>query len=401
MDPMANREFGTSRLVVMAGLTAVLWLLPVESARGQTNTSPLKVLITMSQQFAVDPVAARIQLHILNQTPQTLWLYRRAKGKHPPEERVHDENQPVETTGGSTVEVKLDPVDAHAAQAAVSPAEGTVLEYVQMPKPRLAKLEAGGDYEEVSIVRLRPALAEGQKPIWGPYRLTVVYGASYSNGDEFQRNLGATLWQGEVTSNTITVELRPALPGSTGELSGSTLGQDLQPRADIRVSLQDEQGQLIDQQVTQGDGRFSFAHLPLALYWVTGRREGSVEDTTTFRHEELTSATPSVSTQLVFYPQEIYEAKKLVHKPALLRVFDRGGQPVGGIGIDAVYSNGQVLEDLKAISSNDGTAAMELLPGRNSISLSRHGCAEQVERADVAPGVGVDSFKFVFDCAKK
>jgi hypothetical protein len=387
--------------MVMAGMAGVLWLVSLVPARGQTNAAALKVLITMSQPFAVEPVAARIQLHILNQTSQTLWLYRRAKGKHPPEERVHDENQPAETTGGSTVEVKLEPADDHAAPAAVSPAEGTVLEYVQMPKPRLVKLEAGGDYEEVSIVRLRPALAEGQKPIWGAYSLTMVYGASYSNGDEFQRNLGATLWQGEVASNTITIELRPALPGSTGELSGSTLGQDLQPRAGIRVSLQDEQGQLIDQQVTQGDGRFSFSHLPLALYWVTGRREGSVEDTTTFRHEELTSSAPSVSTQLVFYPQEIYEAKKLVHKPSLLRVFDRGGQPAGGIGIDAVYSNGQVLEDLKATSSDDGTAVMELLPGRSSISLSRKGCAEQVERTDVAPGVGVDSFKFVFDCVKK
>jgi hypothetical protein len=229
----------------------------------------------------------------------------------------------------------------------------------------------------------------------------MVYGASYSNGDEFQRNLGATLWQGEVASNTIPVELRPALPGSTGELSGSTLGQDLQPRAGIRVSLQDEQGQLIDQQVTEGDGRFSFSHLPLVLYWITGRREGSVEDTATFRHEELTSATPSVNTQLVFYPQEIYESKKLVHKPALLRVFDSGGKPVGGIELDAIFSNGQVIDDVKATSGDDGMAVMELLPGRSSFSLNRHGCVEQVERADVAPGVGVENFKFVFDCAKK
>jgi hypothetical protein len=42
-----------------------------------------------------------------------------------------------------------------------------------------------------------------------------------------------------------------------------------------------------------------------------------------------------------------------------------------------------------------------LLPGRNSFSLKQHGCADQVERADVAPGGGVDSSKFVFDCAKK
>ena len=168
------------------------------------------------------------------------------------------------------MEVRLQPADAQAAKAAVSPAEATTLEYVQMPKPRLVKLAAGGDYEEVSIVHLRPALAEGQKPIWGAYRLAVVYGASFSNGDEFQRNLGTPLWQGEVTSNTITIELRPALPDSMGVLGGSALGPDLQPRAGIRVSLSDEQGQLIDQQVTEADGRFSFAHLPLTLTGLPG-----------------------------------------------------------------------------------------------------------------------------------
>jgi len=50
-------------------------------------------------------------------------------------------------------------------------------------------------------------------------------------------------------------------------------GQDLQPRAGVRVSLSDAQGEVINQQVTEGDGRFSFDHLPMALYWVTGRRE--------------------------------------------------------------------------------------------------------------------------------
>jgi hypothetical protein len=355
----------------------------------------------MSQPFVAEPGAARILLHIHNPTQQSLWLYRRAKGKRPPEDRPRDESKPAEATGGSTVEISLQPVDAKAAQAAVSPAAATVLEYVLMPKPRLVKLAAGGDYEETAIVQLRPALAEGEKPIWGAYRLTVVYGASFSNGEEFQRILGATLWQGEVTSNTLAVELRPAPPDSVGVLSGSALGQDLQPRASIRVSLQDEQGQLIDQQITGMDGKFSFAHLPLTLYWVTGRREAAAEDTVTFRHEELSRATPSVNTQLVFYPAEIYDAKKLVHKPALIRVFDPGGQPVSGIELEGIYSNGDVIDDVKATSGDDGTAAMELLPGRSSFSMNRRGCAQQAERADVTTGVGVEDFKFVFDCVKK
>jgi hypothetical protein len=355
----------------------------------------------MGQQLVAEPEAVRIKLHIHNPSPQTTWLYRRAKGKHPPEDRPREENQPVETTGGSTVEVRLQPADPQAAQAAISPAEATTLEYVQMPKPRLVKLTAGGDYEETSIVHLRPALGEGQKPILGAYRLAVTYGASFSNGEEFLRNLGTPLWQGEVTSNTITIELRPALPDSKGVLGGSALGKDLQPRAGIRVSLQDEQGQLMDQQVTGANGRFSFAHLPLTSYWVSGRREDATEDTATFHHEELTNATPSANTQLVFYPAEIYEAKKLIHKPVLLRVFDTDHKPVGAIEIDAIFSNGDILDDVKATSGDDGMAVMEVLPGRSSVSLSRHGCVDQVVRIDVPPGVGVDSFKFVFTCEKK
>ena len=248
---------------MIVGLAGVSWLLPVAPARGQANAPALKLLISMGQQFVAEPEAARIVLHIHNPTQQTLWLYRRARGKRPPEELIQEENRPAKTTGGSTVEVKLQPVDAQAAQAVISPAEATMLEYVDMPKPRLVKLAAGGDYEETSIVHLRPALAEGKKPIWGAYRLAVVYGASFSNGEQFQRNLGATLWQGEVTSNTLTIELRPALPDSVGVLSGSTLGPDLQPRAGIRVSLRDEQGQLIDQQVTEGRRTIFFCALAL------------------------------------------------------------------------------------------------------------------------------------------
>jgi hypothetical protein len=385
----------------MVGLGGALWLLPLVRARGQTNAPALELLISMSQPYVAEPDAARILLHIHNPTPQTLWLYRRAKGKKPPEELVAEENRPVETVGGSTVEVKLQPADAKAAEAVSSPAVGSVLEYVNMPKPRLIKLAAGGDYEETSIVHMQPAMAEGQKAIWGAYQLSVVYGASYSNAEQFQRNLGATLWQGEVASNTISVDLRPPLPDSVGVVSGTSMGPDLQPRGGVRVSLSDEQGQLIDQQVTQGGGRFSFAHLPLVLYWVTGRREAATEDTVTFRHEELTSAAPTVDAQLVLYPPEIYDAKKLVHKPTLVRVFDPGGQPVGGIEIEAIFSNGDVVDDVKGTSGDDGLAVMELLPGRSSVSLKRRGCAEQADRTDVAPGGGVDSFKFVFNCVRK
>jgi len=387
--------------MVVACLAGVSLFLPWAWAQGQANAPALKLLISLKQPFVGEPEAARIVLHIHNRTQQTLWLYRRAKGKHPPEELIQEENRPTKTTGGSTVEVRLRPADARAAQAVTSAAEATVLEYVEMPKPRLIRLAAGADYEETSIVHLQPARAEGDKPIWGAYQLTVIYGASFSNGDQFQRNLGTPLWQGEVTSNTIPIELRSPLPDSVGVLNGTAVGQDLQPRAGVRVSLSDEHGMLIDQQVTEADGRFSFAQLPMALYWVTGRREDATQDTVTFHHQELASSAPSASVQLAFFPEETDNPKKFVHKPVLIRAFDADQKPVGGVDLDAVFSNGDLVENVKAVASDDGTAAMELLPGRSSFSLKRRGCAEQAERAEVAPGVGVDSFKFTFDCVKK
>ena len=398
---MPNRGFGTSRLVVITCLAGGALLLPWARAQGQANGPALKLLISLKQPFVAEPEAVRIVLHIHNPTQQTLWLYRRAKGKHPPEELIQEENRPTKTAGGSTVEVKLQPGNAQAAQAVISAAEATIFEYVEMPKPRLVKLAVGADYEETSIVHFQPARAEGDKPIWGAYQLTVVYGASFSNGEQFQRNLGTPLWQGEVTSNTIPLELRPPLPDSVGVLSGTAVGQDLQPRAGVRVSLSDEHGNLIDQQVTEADGRFSFTQLPMALYWVTGRREDAKQDTVTFHHQELASSAPTASIQLAFFASETDDPKKFVHKPVLIRVFGADQKPVGGIELDAIFSNGDLVEDLKAVTTDDGTAAMELLPGRSSFSLKRRGCAEQSERGDVAPGVGVDNFKFTFDCVKK
>jgi len=361
----------------------------------------LKLLISIEQQTLTEPLPARITLHLHNASPHTLWLYRRARAKRPPVERVYDENRPSETSGESTLEVKLQPADAAVAQAATSPAEGTALEYVGLPKPKLVKLAAGDDYEEKAILPLRPALAEGHKPIWGAYRLVVTYGASFSNADEFQRNLGATLWQGEVTSNVLAIELRPAPGDAVGAAAGAAVGPDLQPRTAIRISLSDEQERLIGQQITGPDGRFSFDHLPLGLYWVTARHEGATEDTAVFQHVELTSATPRVGTQLVLYPPEIYEPQKLLHKPVLFKIVDTSGQPADKVTLDATWSNGSVLDDVKATTADDGMAAMELLPGRNFVTLKRHGCRDQQERADVAAGEGVDSFKLVSDCPKK
>ncbi len=382
----------------MAGFLPLLVVVPVH---GQSPSPALKVLISLQKPFEAEPEAARIYLQIHNSSSEPVWLYRRAHGPRPMERIVSEENKPTETTGGSIVDVHLRLADQQAAKSIVSPAEGKVLEYVLMPKPRLVKVEPNADYKETSIVRLQPALAEGDKAIWGAYQLTVDYSASFSDAGEFQRNLGVNLWQGQMTSNTIPVDLRPALPDSMGVLTGSALTKDLQPRAGMRVSLQDEKGLLIDQEITGVDGKFSFEHLPLALYWVTGRQEGSTEDTVTYRHQELTRSAPSGDVQLVFYPQEINDQKQLEHKPVLFRVYDPKGQPESGIDLDATFSNGDIIDDVKGAIDSDGTAMLELLPGRNSVSMKKRGCVEQVDRADVSPGLGADSFKLVFDCTKK
>ncbi len=413
------------KLMNIAAVLAIIisgFSFPAMCARPPASQQ-IKLLISLKQPYVAEPEAARIVLHVHNSSSQTLWLYRRARGKHPPVETLQEENRPLKTSGGSTVEVNLLPADEKAAQSVVTAAEATVLEYVQMPKPRLIKLAAGEDYEETSIVHMQPALSEGQKPIWGNYQLTVNYAASYSNGDIFPNSLGADLWQGEITSNTITIDLRPPLPDAVGEVNGTAVGgQDLQPRAGIRVSLSNAQGQVIDQRVTESDGRYSFTHLPMALYWVTGRWDVASRDTMVFRHTELTHDNLVSSTQLVLYPPDaenpaaFHDArlgpimapmlegpspKSLVHKPVLIRVFDSSRKPLGKVEIEAILSHEDIIDDLKAMTGDDGTAAMELLPGRVSLSLKQRGCQEQPERADVAPGSGVDGFRYTFECVKK
>jgi len=199
---------------------------------GQRPDPPpeLKLLISVEQPVLAESYPARITLHLHNASEHTLWLYRRARAKEQPVERVYDEKRSAETSGGSTLEVKLQPVDARAAPTAISPAEGVALEYVGLPKPKLVKLAAGDDYDEKATLQLRPARAEGQKAVWGAYALAVIYGASFSNAAEFQRNLGARLWQGEVTSNVLAIELRPAAADAAG-----TVGEQRSDRTSNRA----------------------------------------------------------------------------------------------------------------------------------------------------------------------
>jgi len=387
--------------VLLPGFAAFFASLSSTQPHGQSNSTELKLLISTDQHTITQPYPARFTLQIHNASQRMLWLYHRACAKRPPVQHVYQEGQPVVTTGGSTLEVELQPADARAAQVATSPAQGTPLEYIGLPMPKIVKVGAGEDYEERAVLHLVPAMAEGLKPIWGAYHLRVTYGAKFSTAEEIQRNLGATLWQGAVTSNALDVELQPAPADAVGAISGSAIGRNEQPTADIRVSLNDSQDHLIDQQVTGADGSYSFEHLPLALYWVTGRRETATEDTSVFHSVQLTADAPHAADRIDLTPPEIYQPQKVQHKPVLFKVVDGEGKAAPKVLLDATWSNGTVLDDVKTTSDDDGMAIMELIPGRNFVTLKRHGCRDDDERADVNLGLGVDGFKFVFECAKK
>jgi hypothetical protein len=72
-----------------------------------------------------------------------------------------------------------------------------------------------------------------------------------------------------------------------------------------------------------------------------------------------------------------------------------------GVGLEITWSNGPVLENVKGETGSDGAVALELIPGRNFVTLKRRHCPKQEERADVAAGEGIDGFEFTLACAKK
>jgi len=233
------------------------------------------------------------------------------------------------------------------------------------------------------------------------YRLSVTYAAHYSNAEEIERNLKTTVWQGEVASNTIEVQLQPPSPDSRGEVSGAVNTPDDVPIRNALVSLTDKAERLVDQTISDPEGRYSFSNLPPGLYWVTARRAGATQDTAVFRHVDVTSSEPSPTQDLVIIPQEVYEPKKMLHKPVLFRIVNNAGQPLDQAGLEATWSNGPVLDNVKAETGSDGVVALELIPGRNFVTLKHHGCRKQDERADVSAGEGIDGFAFTFECAKK
>ena len=393
-------EMGRSRSSRASFVKTLLLLVPLAlPGQGAASDTSLKLLISVEQQNIAAPFPARVTLHVHNAGSETVWLYRHARGKLPTPRLLEEDTGP-QPTGGSMLTVKLEPVSA--GQAAISnPAQGAVFESVGFPKPKLLRLAPGEDYEERTTIRLTPALSEVQKSIWGTYRLSITYKAQYSNAEEIQRNLKVTVWQDEVSSNAIEIQLQPPSSESRAQVSGTVNTPDSVPIRDAIVSLTDHAERLMDQTTSDPEGRYSFSSLPPGLYWITARRDGVTEDTVVFRHVQLTPSEASATQEMVMIPPEIYEPQKMLHKPVLFRVTDSAGRPLERVGLETTWSNGPVLDNVKGETGNDGAVALEVIPGRNFVTLKRRGCPKQEERADVAAGEGIDGFEFTLECAKK
>ena len=366
----------------------ILLSLSSSNAWAGTEADALKLLISAEQTTITAPYPARLTLHLHNAGQAPLWLYRRARS---------------ETREGSSLEARLEPMRAAGSGEITAPAQARVLESVGLPRPKLVRLAPGDDYTEKTTLKIVPARAgkDGEgSPLWGRYRLAVTYRATYPNAPEIMRILGVDLWQGEVTSNTIEIELQPAV--GEGSVAGSVLSAEGGGISGALVSLVDQEDHLAGQLLTDFEGRFSFTHLPLgADYWVTVRRPEFSEDTTVFRHLSLTPAQPAGTTEFVLLPKEIYEPQYLLHKPVLFRVTESAGQPLDKVSLEVIWSSGTVLDRVKGNTLEDGTVALELIPGRNFATLSRRGCPKENQRVDVASGGGIDAFKLIFACAKR
>lgn len=382
----------------LAACLGVMLALPCAGS-GQANTpaasqQPLKLLISIDRQTVTEPDALRITLHFHNAASDPLWLYQHVQN-------AVALNVYAPFHAGTKLMVHLQPVQAAALPGGVPPAgKGTVYESASLPHPRLVELESGGDAEELAVVRLTPAMA-GSQPLWGAYRLWVEYTQRFQNAEALSRDLNTLIWQGNITSNTVDLQLQPAPASDRGVVSGIVVDAQARPNEGTLVSLTDHAGHMMGQSLTGADGRFEFSPLPAGEYWVTVRDVQADSETGLVKRALVQPDSLSVSLRLILFNIDISQAKQLLHKPVLIRVIDRTGPPLQGANLDITWSSGAVLDDVRARTDANGLAAVRLIPGSNYVSIKRKGCPEQDERADVAEGAGIDGFIFTSSCRKK
>ncbi|HEV2350274.1 MAG TPA: carboxypeptidase-like regulatory domain-containing protein [Terriglobia bacterium] len=376
------------------------------SVRSFAQADSLKLVVTAEQQVLAAPFPARVTLHLHNSGDKTLWLYRPVTAFRPGTGEKESEAQPgvsgraSPSIEGSTLAVRLEGAD----NGATASGQGEILDTVGMPHPVLLRLAPGDDDEEKTEIRLLPAQTgtmQAPHPLWGKYKFTVTYAAKYSNGDDLDRILGVALWQGEVESNTVVLDVRPPPVTSAGTITGTVTNPDNVPLDGILASLSDREEHLMNQTITDVQGKFSFSQLPPGLYWVTVRRRDATEDTAIFRHVVLTPAEPAGTVDFLLTPPETFEPKQLLHKPVLIEVVDGSGAPLANVGLEITWSNGTILDSVKGSTASDGMVPLELIPGANYATLKRRGCPKDDERINVAEGPGIDGFKMELDCSKK
>jgi hypothetical protein len=372
----------------------------------------LVVTLTLEHNTIAQPFPARITLHFRNAGPDALWLYRHVRD---PQDLDRAQRRTAQLTsnsgpasgnasaGGSSLMVRLEPAATQGSQAPTwtQPPSGSVMASVGMPHPRLVKLAPGGDDTEGAVLALKPGIVSqggGDTPIWGHYHLSLIYKASYSNGDALSRDLGVDIWQGEASSNTVAVDLEPAPSFASGSISGRVMNTNGQTLPGMQVSLTDSESHVISQIITGVDGNFGFDHLPWGTYWATARPLLAMDVTAAYDHADLRTDAPRATVNLVPIETEAYEPKQVWHKPVLLKVTSSGGAPLGGVSVEALYTSGTVAENVKGETDSDGALALDLIPGRNLITLKHRKCASHDQRIDVAEGDGIDGDILQYDC---
>lgn len=370
----------------------------------------LAVTVTLEHNTLAQPFPARITLHFHNAGHDTLWLYRHVRD---PEDLALAQRRMAQlnatsgpgsanaSAGGSSLIVHLEPAAPLATQSWAQPPSGKVMASVGMPHPRLVKVAPGEDDTEGCVVALGAGIVSRggtEAPIWGHYHFSVVYKASYSNGDALSRDLGVDIWQGEVTSNTVDVDLEPAPTFASGSISGRVMNTNGQTLPGMQVSLTDGQSHVIEQIITGVDGNYAFDHLPWGTYWATVRPLAATDVTAAYDHAELRADAPRATVNLVPIESEAYEPKQLWHKPVLLKVTSSAGAPLGDVAVETLYSSGTIAETLKGETDSDGTVALNLIPGRNVVTLKHHKCTSYDQRIDVAEGDGIDGSILEYDC---
>jgi len=384
-------------------LAAVLVLTPLCAVPGRAED--LKLLISVERQTIVAPHPVRATLQFHNSGRQTLWLYRPVISELPGDRLgflapVPADVRPGQAYGGSQLEIQMAPQSATGGDAKRAAGSGFAMAPDTLPHPRLVRLDPGEDYQEKLSIHVEPVQTKSgtsEQPAWGAYRFSVTYSAEYSNAEALTRDIGAHLWHGQATSNTVTLELRP--PAGQGSIAGTVLDSIGRPYGQALVTLEDDNESVLDQLLTDDDGRFAFEHLPLGRYWLTVRQPGADHDTSVFRHVDVTEAGSPATAEIMMVPIDINKPDRMLHKPVLFNIVDSKGHPLAKVGITILYSAETIVENRKAQTGQDGFAAVSLIPGSIYVTLQTRGCKKVDRRADVAPGVGVDGFKFAYDCA--